>query len=497
MPSLLRHHGGLDIALKNLANLFENMQLGNFQSQNTQAIRIQLLSSLLIPLLILWVISAAIAYCFAVRFANDAYDRELINSADSIAARLQTNGTRVWADIPPAAQAILHYNRQDQIYYQVLRKDGSRLIGDAIIPGPVANLQAEEPVFRNAVLDGKNIRIGRIRVQMPSNPNQVVLVQVAETLNARQKLAEQILLSIMIPQCILILLGAASIWRGVTKSLIPLKNLTDAISKRSQTDLTPVSESDAPKEVRPLVTAINDLLLRLKSEIESQKRFVANAAHQFRTPLAALKTYIYYAKRLSVDNEMDSVLDKIDISTERMTHLSNKLLALAKAEPANRFDQFKQVNLNYIVSEITASFASVATKKNLEVTFSGLDSPALVCGDPENLAELVTNLIENAILYTNPGGRVAVRIANGEEIKLIVEDNGCGIPNDEREQVFERFYRVLGTNAPGSGLGLPIVKEIANAHGARVCIEAGGSGVGTNVTVYFPAASPNIHHLKI
>ncbi len=468
-------------------------------SSNIQPIRIQLLSSLLIPLLILWVISAAVAYYLAIGFADDAYDRELINSADSVAARLRTNGTKIWADIPPAAQAILHYNRQDQIYYQVLSQDGTRIFGDAVIPGPVTGLQAAEPMFRYASLEGNKIRIARIRVQVPDYPSKVIFVQVAETLHARQRLAEQILLSIMIPQLVLICLGAASIWRGITRSLIPLKNLTDAISKRSQTDLTAVEESEAPREVRPLVTAINDLLLRLKSEIESQRRFVANAAHQFRTPLAALKTYIYYAKRLAENEEMDSVLEKIDIGTERMSHLSNKLLALAKAEPSNRFDHYRQVDLNYIASEITASFTPAATKKNLEVTFSGLDSPALIYGDPENLAELVTNLVENAILYTKPGGRVAVRIANGEQIKLIVEDNGTGIPKDEREEVFERFYRVLGTNMPGSGLGLPIVKEIANSHGARVSLEEGNSGIGTIVSVYFPKQTESLannFHLK-
>lgn len=462
-----------DIALKNLEN---------------SSIRIQLLYALLVPLSILWLITAGIAYYLAVWFANDEYDHHLLNSADSVAARLRSDGTRILVDLPPAAQAILRHNERDKFYYQIIKTDGTRISGDAVIPGPYLNLSSKKPVLRYAELAGVKVRVARIRVDIPNYPEQPVLVQVAETLNSRQQFVDYILLAILIPQIVLIGLGAIAVWLGVSKGLAPLKSLETALARRSQIDLTPVSSSIAPVEVRPLVDAINNLLNRLAEDIEGQKRFVANAAHHFRTPLAALKTYIYYAKRLPADGEMNEALDKIDVSTERMTRLSNKLLALARAEPPNRSEKFQPVDLNYVVSEATASCVAEATKRSVELSFSGSPSPAIVRGDAHSLIELATNLVENAVFYTPTGGDISVSVSNGENVRLTVCDNGPGIPVEERTRVFERFYRILGGEIPGSGLGLSIVKEIAIAHNASVAIDNATNGKGTLVTVTFASA---------
>ncbi|HEY9787678.1 MAG TPA: sensor histidine kinase N-terminal domain-containing protein, partial [Candidatus Obscuribacterales bacterium] len=367
-----------------------------------------MLFSLLVPLCVLWLISAAVAYYLAAGFANRAYDRLLINSADSVAARLKSDGDNIIVDLPPAAQAILRHNDRDKFYYQILRKDGTRIAGDAVLPGPIKRLATVQPVLRNAMLNGSEIRIARIRVDVPNYREQTVLVQVAETLTSRQQLAQQILLSIMLPQLLLIIFGATAVWRGVARGLAPLSTLEAALAARSQFDLTHVRESNVPQEVKPLVMSINNLLSRLADDIESQKRFVANAAHQFRTPLAALTTYIYCAKRLPADKQMNEVLDKIDAATSRMSHLANKLLALAKAEPANRSERYESVDLNYIVAEVTAGLVPQAASKNMELVFVGSDSPAIIQGDPQNLTELAANIIENAVLYTQYGGHVAV-----------------------------------------------------------------------------------------
>jgi two-component system sensor histidine kinase TctE len=449
----------------------------------------QLLLSLLSPLLVLGVVTATIAYFLAVGFANDAYDRELINSADSVAARLKSNGSKILVDLPPAAQAILRHNNRDKFYYQVIGHDGQRISGDAVLPGPFPNLDSERPIMRYAILNGEDVRVARLRVDMTNYVGGFVLVQVAETLHSRHQLAQQILLSIMVPQVILVLLGAFAVSRGVTKGLTPLERLAGVISSRSQYDLTLVSEAEAPNEVRPLIVAINELLLRLSGDIESQRRFVANAAHQFRTPLAALKTYIYCAKRLPSDKEMNTTLDKIDESTERMTHLSNKLLALAKAEPANRTEEFSHVDLNYIAADVTAGLVAEAAIMRQNLSFIGSDSPAIVYGDPHNLGELMANLIENAVFYSPVGAQIAVQIKTNERVTLLVQDNGPGIAKDERPRVFERFYRVLGTERTGSGLGLAIVREIALAHDAEVTISEGPCGKGTTIEVSFPHQS--------
>lgn len=457
------------------------------KKSSDNSIRGQLLAWLLIPLCTIWCLMACAGYLLADWFANDTFDRELLNTADSVVARLRSDPIRVWIDMPPAAQAVLRHNNRDKVYYQVLRRDLTRLSGDAILPQPTGSLDATEPRFRYTKLNGKDVRIVRIKVDLPTVSAQSLYVQVAQTLNGRREMTHHILLSIVLPQLLLILLGALSVSFGVTRGLKPLKSLESDLAKRSQLDLTPIIAEDAPNEVRPLVNAINDLLLRLRDDIEHQQRFVANAAHQFRTPLAGLKTYIYAAKRLPSEERMGAVLERIEAGTDRMTHLANKLLVLARAEPSGASEKvFEKLDLNFVASETTAEFVSEALPKNLELNFIGSNKPALINGELTDLIELTSNLIENAVLYTPQGGNVTVRVSNGDAVRLTIQDNGPGIPTEERERVFERFYRILGTEASGSGLGLPIVKEIASKHKAKVSIESGILGVGTCVTVTFP-----------
>ncbi len=454
-----------------------------------KSIRNQLLSWLLFPLCSICFVTAGLGYFLANSYANDTFDRELLNTADSIIARLKLDTIKVWVDMPPAAQAILRHNYRDKIYFQVLQRDGTRISGDAILPKPIGPLDSVEPRFRYFKLNGEDVRMVRVKVDVPHISNQSLLVQVAQTLNSRTQMTQHLLLSIVLPQMILILLGVSCVSFGVTRGLKPLKTLERDLSVRSPTDLTPITSEETPIEVRPLVDSINDLLHRLRDDIEHQHRFVANAAHQFRTPLAGLKTYIYAAKRLPSEEKMQSVLERIEAGTDRMTHLANKLLILAKSEPAGIVEgKFENIDLNFVASETTAEFASEALPKNLELCFIGSDKPAVIYGEVTDLAELTSNLIENAVLYTQRGGNVTVRVSNGKVVQLTVQDNGPGIPEEERERVFERFYRVLGTEVPGSGLGLPIVKEIAAAHKAKVEIESGTLGVGTCVTVTFPLA---------
>lgn len=295
------------------------------------------------------------------------------------------------------------------------------------------------------------------------------------------------MLSIVVPQIVLIVLSALAVWIGVAKGLLPLKSLEVALDKRSRLDLTPVAETSVPQEVLPLVRAINDLMERLRQDIELQQRFVANAAHQLRTPLAGLKTYIYAAKRLPSDMRMNALLDHIDAGTDRMARLANQLLSLAKAEPTNKSTRHENFDLNLLVSSVTADFVSKALLKNIELSFIGSSEPAFIHGNASDLTELTSNLIENAILYSRPDGRISVSIRTGDTVTLSVQDDGPGIPLDEREKVFERFYRILGSESPGSGLGLSIVKEIALAHDADVVLMSGPSNTGTLVTVSFPA----------
>lgn len=460
------------------------------------SLRSQLLCWLLLPLGLIWLLTACGAYFLAEHFANNAFDRELLNSADSVVARLRSDPVKIWVDMPPAAQAILRHNYRDRIYYQVLNPDGTRISGDAILPKPIRNFDSPVPSFRYAKLDGQDVRIVRVKANLPGHADQMVLVQVATTLNALHEMSQQIFLSILFPELFMIIFGALSVSYGIKRGLIPLSKLEEALSARSQFDLTPVETSQTPAEMKPVIDAINVLLEKLRNDLEQQQRFVANAAHQFRTPLAGLKTYIYAAKRLPADPRMMEMLEKVEGGVDRLTHLANKLLTLARAEPQTSSTNFQQVDLNFVASEMTADFVSEALPKGTELTFVSSERPALVYGELSDLAELTSNLIENAVIYTQKGGNVTVRVSNGDAVRLMVQDNGPGIPKEEREKVFERFYRILGTSAPGSGLGLPIVKEIATAHKATVEITGCPSGKGTTVTVTFPCAPKTNGHSK-
>ncbi len=458
----------------------------------SKSIRIHLLRWLLFPLSLLLFVTTAIAYYLAVSYANENYDNQLLNSADSVVGRLRIEGHRTKVDLPPAALAILRHNEIDKFYYQIIR-EGQRIYGDPVIPGPYPTNDSDLPQFSYASVNGERVRLVRVKAELPNQ--EPMYVQVAETLNSRHRLVGKIMIAIIVPELILICLGIIAVSIGVERGLSLLKNLEKALSTRSQMDLTSVPEQIAPVEVLPLVKEINNLLGRLRLDIEFQQRFVANAAHQFRTPLAALKTYIYAAKKIPASDErMGNILARIESGTDRMTHLAGKLLALAKAEPANAIHELVPVDLNSIAAEVSSEFVSEALAKDLDLTFMAADEPAFVRGNAVNLSELAGNLIENAILYTPAGGKILVRVDADEKlcnVALIVQDDGPGIPEEEREHVFERFYRILGTEVPGSGLGLAIVKEIAAAHNATVSINGGSDGAGTSVQVIFcTSASP-------
>lgn len=453
----------------------------------------------MIPIMVLWFAGAIVTYGLSMGFATDAYDDGLLDSAHSIASRILVHGDVIIVDLPPVALDLLKDNMRDKIYYQVLNSEGKVIAGDDRIAPKDFGARIEEdpevPDFHDATIGQEDVRVASIVFAVPAT-KKTVTIQVAQTLQARQKLGGDILIGVLLPQLAIVFLSAAVVLFGVRRGLLPLTNLRDAVETRTPLDLRPIPDENVPKEVKPLVQAINGLLARLAEDIDAQRRFVANAAHQLRTPIAGLKTQTELALRQTDPHDIQHALSLIHMGAERATRLSNQLLSLAKAEPGAGSGCRQIVDLNTIAKQAVQELVAPAVAKNIDIGFEPEVQEALVNGDPSNLHEMLSNLIENAVRYTPSGGHVTVRSAapapdpSGKNagIVVVVEDDGPGIPIEEHERVFERFYRITerAREVSGSGLGLSIVREIARAHAADVTLSNGPGDKGTRVTVVFP-----------
>ncbi|MBY0357885.1 MAG: sensor histidine kinase [Candidatus Obscuribacterales bacterium] len=453
-----------------------------------RSIRKKLVLWLAVPLGLLWLVSTTAGYYLALKFANDTYDRELVNSSDSVVARIKVKNDHLFVDLPPAAQAILRHDNSDLFLYRVQKLSGEKLSGDAVLPKAPSDLSETLPQFRTVLAGSNYVRLAERKVFVPEADSEPIIVQVAETLHSRKQLSTQIFMSIFVPQLLMMLLGATALWIGVGRGLEPLQFLQAAIAKRSRLDLSPVSEDIAPKEVYPLVISINDLLSRLREDIKAQQRFIANASHQLRTPLAGLKTYSSVGLSMSNPDEMRNIIKQLDTGLDRTTHLVNQLLALARSDPGTiNYENAGSVDLNFVVSDVISNYVSFAISKKIDLAFEFAQESNKIKGDATSLQQLVANLLDNALKYTPVEGKVCIRLlAENKRVILSVSDNGPGIPAAEREKVFERFYRVLGSAANGSGLGLSIVKEVAVNHQAEISM-SDENGQGTVVRISFPA----------
>jgi len=438
---------------------------------------------LLGPLLLLVAAGTFVSYRIALNAANKAYDAALLDPVLAIASHLHGSGKDIELDLPPIAIEALRIDTEDRVYYAVLGAGGEHLIaGTAKLPAPPDALRPGEHAFYDAKLEGERVRVAARAVEVENGGTAIV--EVAETLIKRDKLVLELLFASAVPQILIAFAAVVLLWLGIGQGLRPLARLRGEIAARSPRDLRAVPEQDKPEEVRSLVGALNQLLSRLNAAIASQQRFIANAAHQLRTPLAGLKTHAELARREPSTAELRSLLDMIAGETQRTSHLVNQLLTLARAEPGEALGH-QPVNLHEIVGRDVRDWVQRALGKNIDLGFELEDAWTL--GEPLLLRELVANLLDNALAYTQAGGRVTVRtgVRSGESM-LEVEDNGPGIPEAEREKVFERFYRVPATGGEGCGLGLSIVSEIAGRHNARVDLASPQGGPGTLIRVVFP-----------
>jgi len=431
----------------------------------------EILDWMLAPLLVLWPMSVTLTFVVAQQIANPPYDRKLAETASLLADHVVVAQGAVQLRLGIDVSEVLRPDPAVTTAYMVLGLRGELVAGDAAIPlPPDDDAVPGPPRLRFDKIAGEEVRVAYTWARLAGE--RPVLVQVAETLQGRTQLANEIIKGVIVPQFIVLPLAVLLVWLALTRGLAPLTALQARIRSRRPEDRSPIDARAAPEEIAPLVESFNDLLARLSASIQVQQRFIADAAHQMKTPLAGLRTQSELALRQTDPAELRRSLRQIAAATERATRLINQLLALARAEHRGaEVPAFEVVDLAQLTRDVVRDWVPQAIERQIDL---GVDVPAEaaeVFGVPLMLREMLGNLIDNALRYTPAGGDVTARVLrDGAEVLLEVEDTGPGIAEAERPRVFDRFYRVLGTHAEGSGLGLAIVREIVEQHEAQVSI---------------------------
>jgi two-component system, OmpR family, sensor histidine kinase TctE len=454
------------------------MSFGLFQREQRSLFG-EILDWMLTPLLLLWPLSLALSWFVAQGIASKPFDRALEFNLLALTQFVVAKDNAVQFNLTPQARDLLRADDSDLVYYQVLDPRGELISGEVDFPLPHDN-ETPEPgrvMLRDDTVRGDEVRVAYAWLSRTSDPKRLVLMQVAETKGKRSTLATEIIKGVMVPQFIILPLAVLLVWLALVRGIRPLNELEQRIRARKPDDLSPIEESFIPQEVAPLVSSINDLLTRLKVSLTTQKRFLADAAHQLKTPLAGLRMQAELAQRETDPQEVNGSLQQIARASTRATHTVNQLLALARAETTGRTLPSAALDLAKLVTGVVRDSVPRALEQGIDLGYDGPEAMPANClleGNRTLLQEMVRNLVDNALHYSGHGGVVTARVLfdrfSGVQI-LQVEDNGPGIPESERELVLQPFYRALGTNVDGSGLGLAIVHEIAQQHGATVHME--------------------------
>jgi two-component system sensor histidine kinase TctE len=438
--------------------------------------------------LLLWPISIVATNHVVNYIANQPYDQALTDNVSAIVRLVKIDGGRVTVNLPASARTLLRADDIDALYYQVIGPNNKLINGDREIPWPTLpkEIEAGKVLFRDGSIEADSVRIAYAFIPV-RNGLPPVVVQVAETLNKRAALSSSIISGVLLPQFAIIPLAVILVYLGLTRGIAPLRLLQERIHRRRPSDLSPIPVERVPDEVRPLVVAFNQMMGRLEENLQAQQRFIAQAAHQMRTPLTGLKTQTEIALSETDPAQMRHALQLIAESADRASHMIGQLLMLARAEASHeKLHSVVPLDLNALVRCVTEEWVVRALAKRIDLGFEESSISLRINGVPLLLGELFSNLLDNAIKYTGPGGHVTVRARAGRLAVIEVEDDGIGIPPEERFSIFERFYRVLGTDAEGSGLGLAIAAEIAELHQAEIDLLTGSDGKGSLFRVSFP-----------
>lgn len=424
--------------------------------------------------------------------ADAAYDRSLLGAVKSIDSSISTAGGGLGVELPYRMLEFFELTAQGQVFYRVATEDGLVEIGSVGLPQPPAPLKTGQPQFHEGQYVGRAVRVGSYARELsPSLAGQTgrqrVIIQVAETLEARNDFRRGLILQALFRDVVLVLSASTLLLLAIAWAMRPLDQLRREVDARDPQDLTPVDDTGAPAEVRPLVQAINHHTARSREQTEARRRFIDDASHQLRTPLATLATQVAYAQREADPAAQRQVLETIREQLDETIRQTNQMLSLARADSAPPTRQ--SLDAVALAESLVRRWWGPAREQGVDLGLDAPDGPLLVDAEPGLLDEALANLLHNAIRYGGAGCQVTLALGTlaGGWVQITVSDDGPGLPPDELARAGERFFRGRGSALPGSGLGMAIVGTVVRRHGGDMKVSAGAAGRGLTVKLTLPA----------
>lgn len=453
------------------------------------SLRVSLTRRLALVLAGIGLLGTVVAYVLGSSYANKAYDRALFDDVETLAEQISVEGGEIHVNLPVAALKWLLADEGEVVRYRVTDLRNMQIVasnGD-LGPYPGTGQGYPQPGFRDQQLAALSLRIAYLRQHI--GPTAIpLLVEIGETTRKRQQMTQAILVTIALLMTTIIAAAAGLVWQGVGSALAPLQLLEAEAAQRSVNDLQPLDLSHAPEEVHGLVNAFNRLMARVATVMESQSHFIANAAHQLRTPLAGLRLQAQLASKATAPEAMRASLLEVEASAARASHLIEQLLVLSKAEAVDPASEGLPIDVAVVIREVVERYLPLADQRQMDLGYEGDAGAVLVAGSDMLFAELLGNLVDNALRYGHDGGRVTLEAYRiGPEVLIAVSDDGPGFPEAGRDQLFQRFFRSDSAVRGGAGLGLAIVREIAERYDGRLALYS-QPGQGSRFELWFPGA---------
>lgn len=455
-----------------------------------------LLKRLLPVMLAAMLISGGLSYVGAQYYVNQVFDRVLIDTLNGISSRILIKDQRVVFDFPEAAQKIFEWDIDDAAYFRIESLRKGHVAGQTDLEpslGPIS-AQPSPAIVKDSVYRQRRIRVAVKTLTLAGASDQVRVI-VAETTISRDQMTQEVAFTVLAAELLLIGLAVLVVWASMRRAIAPISEAARDLEKRTHHTQELLDDSQVPQEIRPLTAALNDLLTRLQQALTLQRQFVADAAHQLRTPLTALKLHLENAQSTNKTSEVAAMLDQIQLASNRATRLAQQLLTLAESEEQLLRGDRSPINLRSLLNETVQLWQPQAERKSISMalSFDPEDQEITMLGYPDLLIQVMNNLIDNALRYCPAESRVHLHALQSEHsIQISVEDNGPGIAASERPLVVRRFYRgdqspnAQPEQAAGSGLGLAIAFEIMTRLGGRFEITDSAGGRGTRIELMLP-----------